>query len=996
MNRNTKLKAATMLTIFVLLLGGLGLLAALPAAAQPKTVQGLVTKETEPFTLLNGVTVTLVDPHGQKAPLVTATGSDGKYVFSPSAGFYYVTVSKDGYFDNQTTTFRFDGTKNLIRDIEMEEMPAAVSDLIVHVEDAGGSPVVGASVEVFDPAHDQVLANATTNATGNATFSVWDDTFEVRVEKDGFNKSVSQVVVSGDTPTTVTLYPGIKLVGLARDTEGGFIEEGLVAYLYNLDGPTPEAKRLLTANVAGSSYTFYAYPGNFTVIVDANGTAANVTGPLFVHAGMTPGEKRIDRDLGASPDERVQTTFHYVAGDWNTLTVWRNLTLNEDSTLPGLPFAFVRDLRLQIDLALGDGDGVLQSGEVDALRDWLLDGGPKHVDTQGLFTTSSKAYRSVLVNGTTDFNVTVDLPLAEGVATVATWANHSVIGAAIPAKQDRYLVNITAGHDTNDTVRVNRTYIVEIVAGYERVSEEVTGDVELRHYVRVEVDPLVAAGSFDVRMVVEPSVNGTARPLVIGPAGRFTELNVTAENYTVIVPTEVNVTFSAEESTDPNSPDGRVNPDSNFTWTFTNDSKAVTLTVWGITPDVNFTEMGNYTGDLTIVETGGNMTSANFTVLVDGLLPVAIIENNVTGLGTNANGTEISVDEGALVRFLGGNSTDEVHEVLRGTIRDYRWDLDGDGLMDATGKDVEWTFDDPGNFTVNLTVVDEAGHESVNATMWVVVADVDPPDVSFVILTEDFEEALNIVEGTRYVFDGSATTDNFDVLDNLTFEWDFGDGETASGVNVTHVYEDFGTLTVTLNVTDQAGNEGNATREIVVEVDAPSRPDLRIEANSLRIDPRSPQESTFFGAVFATIRLNVSNKEDRATAENVTVRFWAFPFGGEEGPPIAIQPQFFDEDGNPRATSDLAPGEKMTIEFRWQTPSQGNYTVRVNVTDEREPPIFQSPGENSVQAQVDVRQAGWKTPLTIAAIVGIIAGIPVAIFLRRRYGARIRERITKR
>ncbi len=86
----------------------------------------------------------------------------------------------------------------------------------------------------------------------------------------------------------------------------------------------------------------------------------------------------------------------------------------------------------------------------------------------------------------------------------------------------------------------------------------------------------------------------------------------------------------------------------------------------------------------------------------------------------------------------------------------------------------------------------------------------------------------------------------------------------------------------------------------------------------------------------------------------------------------------------------------MTIEFRWQTPSQGNYTVRVNVTDEREPPIFQSPGENSVQAQVDVRQAGWKTPLTIAAIVGIIAGIPVAIFLRRRYGARIRERITKR
>ncbi|MBO3799677.1 MAG: PKD domain-containing protein, partial [Candidatus Brockarchaeota archaeon] len=37
-------------------------------------------------------------------------------------------------------------------------------------------------------------------------------------------------------------------------------------------------------------------------------------------------------------------------------------------------------------------------------------------------------------------------------------------------------------------------------------------------------------------------------------------------------------------------------------------------------------------------------------------------------------------------------------------------------------------------------------------------------------------------------------------------EWDFGDGERGSGVEVTHVYKKAGTYTVTLTVKDYAGN----------------------------------------------------------------------------------------------------------------------------------------------------------------------------------------------
>lgn len=919
--------------------------------------------------------------------------ANGTYSLSPGPGFYYIRVTFDGYFDDQTENFRFDGTQNLLIDLEMEKMPPATSDLTVHVDDSTGGPLPNATVEVafLRPSGAvQVIASDLTNETGNASFAVWDDTFEVRVQKEGFNKSVNEsVLVSGSLLYTATLFPGIKLVGVARTSDGSFVQQGLVAFLYNNDTPTPKAKRLMAASVAGSSYTFFAYPGNFTLIVDADGKAANVT-QLLVFESMTPAERVINRNLTDSPEERVAFTAHYIQDSWNSVTIWRNLTLNQDSVISGLPFVQVRNLRLQIDLALGNGDGVLNGAEITAFQDWLLEGGPKHVDTAGLFTTNSLYYRSNLVNGLTDHNVTLDVPQS-GVATIVSWANYTLVGGTIASGLDRYYINVTAGHDPVNSVRVNHTYQVNVVQGYERVTINLTGNVAVTGYTTVIIDPGLGSGNFTARVEVEPSLNGSARPQVVGPPGRFTELNTSAENYTAIVPLLTNVNLSAELSPDPNfSPPDHANPDSNFTWVFTNES-APTIIVYGMNTVANFTSSGNYTGNLTIKEVGGNVTYGNLTVIVDGIPPVARIENNITGLGTNANGTEIRIDEDQRVRFFGGNSTDLVLAGFQGRIGDYRWDFDGDGLVDASGERVDdWTFSDPGNFTVNLTVLDQAGHESVNATLWVVVADITPPSADFQILDTEFNEALDVVEGNSYYFDASQSSDNFDVLENLTFEWSFGDGTTLTGVNVTKVYQDYGTYNVVLNVTDMAGNTGNATRQVLVEVDPPTRPDLEVDQVSLFVDPSSPEESTLFGTVLVTIRFNVTNLEDRAAAQNVTVVFRAFRSDQQPGDPILITPTF---DGVAGANT-LDPGQTKMVQFVWAAPEAGNYTLRINVSDAREPELFIGP-RNTLQTQIDVRQAGWKTPLTIAAIVGVIGGIPTAIYVRRRLLASKKERITK-
>jgi len=48
----------------------------------------------------------------------------------------------------------------------------------------------------------------------------------------------------------------------------------------------------------------------------------------------------------------------------------------------------------------------------------------------------------------------------------------------------------------------------------------------------------------------------------------------------------------------------------------------------------------------------------------------------------------------------------------------------------------------------------------------------------------------------------------------VSYDWDFGDGETDSGVSVTHTYAEKGVYQITLVVTDSAGKTGARTRSV--------------------------------------------------------------------------------------------------------------------------------------------------------------------------------------
>lgn len=63
--------------------------------------------------------------------------------------------------------------------------------------------------------------------------------------------------------------------------------------------------------------------------------------------------------------------------------------------------------------------------------------------------------------------------------------------------------------------------------------------------------------------------------------------------------------------------------------------------------------------------------------------------------------------------------------------------------------------------------------------------------------------------GVESLFDGSASSDPDG--DRLTYSWDFGDGSTAEGAKVTHVYNKLGRYKVVLKVDDNVGTDCSAS-----------------------------------------------------------------------------------------------------------------------------------------------------------------------------------------
>ena len=141
---------------------------------------------------------------------------------------------------------------------------------------------------------------------------------------------------------------------------------------------------------------------------------------------------------------------------------------------------------------------------------------------------------------------------------------------------------------------------------------------------------------------------------------------------------------------------------------------------------------------------------------------------------------------------------------LDGTITRYAWDF-GDGNQ-SSGATVEHEFNNEGEFPVELTVEDDEGAKDTLVTHVRVTAPNQEPNARFSFVCID----------NACSFDAGSSTDPDG--DISAWNWQLGDGNQAEGAATEHRFEEAGSYTVKLTVTDDEGAASKTSRNIEVQM----------------------------------------------------------------------------------------------------------------------------------------------------------------------------------
>ncbi len=258
-------------------------------------------------------------------------------------------------------------------------------------------------------------------------------------------------------------------------------------------------------------------------------------------------------------------------------------------------------------------------------------------------------------------------------------------------------------------------------------------------------------------------------------------------------------------------------------------------------------------------DTDTKASFANFGSCVDFFAPGVSITSAWIGSDDDTNtisGTSMAAPHaaGAAALYLESNSTADAQ-----TVRD--------ALYSATTKDIVSSSNTANNHL--LYTLDFSGDGGGGTTN-------EPPTASFTYTCTDLS----------CDFDGSGSSDSDGSISS--YDWDFGDGTTATGQTVSHTYGADGTYTVTLTVTDDAGDTGS-------------------DAQDVSVSEATTNEAPTADFTVSTTDLT-ADFTDQSSDPDGTVESWSWDFG--DGATSTAQ--------NPSHTYD----------------ADGTYTVTLTVTDD--------------------------------------------------------------
>jgi len=300
---------------------------------------------------------------------------------------------------------------------------------------------------------------------------------------------------------------------------------------------------------------------------------------------------------------------------------------------------------------------------------------------------------------------------------------------------------------------------------------------------------------------------------------------------------------------------------------------------------------------------------------------------------------------------LTASATDPGNDTLT-----YTWVFDD---MTLTGETPSRDFPDDGAYPFTLTVTDgDGGSDAVSST---IMASSLPPVVNW----------MNVGSGEE----GASLTMEVDATDvpadPLTYQWDFGDGNTATGNPVSHTFADDGDYMVEVTVTDDEGDMTTWTelalvynRDPEITVGAVPTPDEGVEAAFSATATDVPGDTltyewefdtagtsseqnptiTFPDNGFYWVTLRVSDEDGGMASESFgvdvanvdPVLVSSSVSNTEEGAEATFSAEGGDVDADPLTyrwefgNGDTADGSD--VSYTWDIP--GTYSVRLDIEDD--------------------------------------------------------------
>ena len=408
-----------------------------------------------------------------------------------------------------------------------------------------------------------------------------------------------------------------------------------------------------------------------------------------------------------------------------------------------------------------------------------------------------------------------------------------------------------------------------------------------------------------------------------------------------------------------------------FTWAFqsgsTDDDGTIDTYLWdfgdGTTsavanPTKTYATFGTYTVKLTVTDNRGSSRSTSITVIANGP-PTALI-----GPAT------LDPKVGLPFTFDGSGSSD-----VDGTIpaNNYTWFFPGAAtVLNPTTANPIVTWATTGSRTVTLKVVDANGRTSATVSRTLNVTNNVAPTASF---TTNPSPPKGNANPFTVAVDGSGSNDPDGSI--VSYQWNFGDGGTATGATASHDYTTYGNFTITLTVRDNSGVTATATVAVrnnrspiaavttlpnpattnappfpvFFDATASNDPDGTIVSYTWDFDDGSPTATgvsvthTFTTRKIFQVKLTVVDNEGASTTKIVPVKVNQAPVAVAvvtPEPPQRLLPVHFDGAGSydPDGTvvqwawnfGDGSTGSGVAVDHTYV--GRQAYTATLTVTDE--------------------------------------------------------------